>query len=57
MIVLIEPRVSIVKNLCIQLILVYRLCLYMIDFILRLRIRLKMIVRDLCSKAQTAYKE
>ena len=29
----------------------------MIDFILRLRIRLKMTVRDLRSKAQTEYKE
>ena len=29
----------------------------MIDFILRLRIRLKMTVRDLRGKAQTEYKE
>ena len=52
-----DHRVSIVKNLCIQLILVYRLCLYMMDFILRLRIGLKITVRDLHSKAQTEYKE
>lgn len=45
------------KNLCIKLILVYRYDFYMIDFILRLRIRLKITVRDLHSKAQTEYKE